>query len=199
MQILGLNNELRDSKYLGLPSLIGRSKKSVFNFVKEKIWRRVNDWNHKSLSKAGKSVMVKNVALSIPSYSMSCFLLPKSMCLEIEWMLNGYWWGQVAIRANVLDEWLGVSWLFLKLKEDWVLEISMGRSMSLCLGNIVYGVFVETQLLWWPDCSRRYTFRKIIFFRLSKGLDRALFGQVYGRLKRNYVRDSDGLWEMGLK
>lgn len=61
-QILGVNNELRDSKYLDLPSLIGRSKKSVFNFVEERIWSKVNEWNLKTLSKAGKSVMVKNVA-----------------------------------------------------------------------------------------------------------------------------------------
>lgn len=113
MQILGVNDELKDSKYSGHPSLIGRSKKSVFNFVKEKIWSKVNDWNHMNLSKAGKSVIVKNVTLYIPSYSMSCFLLSKLMCLEIERMLNGYWWGQVAIRVKVLDGWLGVSWLFL--------------------------------------------------------------------------------------
>lgn len=105
MEILGVNNELRDNKYLGLPSLIGRSKKSVFNFVKEKIWSKVNDWNHKNLSKAGKSVMIKNVALSIPSYSMSCFLLSKTMCLEIERMLNGYWWGSGGNQSK------GIRWM----------------------------------------------------------------------------------------
>lgn len=41
--ILGVYNEVRNNKYLGLPSLIGRSKKSVFNFVKERIWSRVQD------------------------------------------------------------------------------------------------------------------------------------------------------------
>lgn len=33
--ILGVSNDLRLSNYLGLPLLIGRSKKSVFNFLKE--------------------------------------------------------------------------------------------------------------------------------------------------------------------
>lgn len=35
--VLEVHNELRNSKYLGLPSLIGRSKKAVFNFIKERV------------------------------------------------------------------------------------------------------------------------------------------------------------------
>lgn len=81
--ILEVHNDLKDSNYLGLPSLIGRSKKSVFNFIKERVWHKVQDWNNKLLSKAGKTIMVKNVGQSIPSYSMSCFLIPKSLCVEI--------------------------------------------------------------------------------------------------------------------
>lgn len=69
--ILEVHSDLGDSKYLGLPSLIGRSKKSVFEFVKERVWKKVQDLSHKLLSKAGKIIMVKNVAQTIPSYSMS--------------------------------------------------------------------------------------------------------------------------------
>lgn len=36
--MLLVRNDLSNSKYLGLPSLVGRSKKHVFNFVKEKVW-----------------------------------------------------------------------------------------------------------------------------------------------------------------
>lgn len=104
--ILEVQNDLKDSRYLGLPSLIGRSKKSFFNYVKERVWRRVQDWNNKTLSKAGKTIMVKNVGQSIPSYGMSCFLLPKLLCGDIERMLNGYWWRSSG--SNIRDvRWLG--------------------------------------------------------------------------------------------
>jgi len=31
-------------KYLGLPSMIGRDKRSVFSFIKDRIWKRINVW-----------------------------------------------------------------------------------------------------------------------------------------------------------
>lgn len=89
--ILEVNNNLKGSRHLGLPSLIGSSKKSVSNFVKERVWRKVQDRNN-TLSKKGKTIMVKNEGQTITSYSMSCFILPKSLWGEIEILLNGYWW-----------------------------------------------------------------------------------------------------------
>lgn len=90
--ILGVNNDLKSGKYLVLPSLVGRSKKRVFDFVKEKVWKRLHGWRAKTISRAGKAVMIRNVAQSIPSYCMSCFLLSKYLCQEIERMMNKYWW-----------------------------------------------------------------------------------------------------------
>lgn len=90
--ILGVSTELRDGKYLGLPSLVGRSKKFIFNFVKDRVWKKVQGWSNKLMSKAGKLILIKNVAQVVPSYCMSCFLIPKTLCQEIERILNGYWW-----------------------------------------------------------------------------------------------------------
>lgn len=61
--------------------------------MKERVWRKVQDRHHKNLSGAGKIIMIKNVARTIPAYSMSCFLLPKSLCSKMEKMMNSYWWG----------------------------------------------------------------------------------------------------------
>lgn len=90
---------------MGLSSFVGKERKKVFNFVKERVWRKVQDWSHKLLSKAGKTVMVKNVGQSIPSYAMSCFMLPKSLCTEIKRLLNGYWWSSNG------NENKGIMWL----------------------------------------------------------------------------------------
>ena len=37
-------------KYLGLPSFIGRDKKSCFVNMKERIWARMQGWKEKLLS-----------------------------------------------------------------------------------------------------------------------------------------------------
>jgi len=48
-------------KYLGLPSMIGRSKKANFGFIKDIIWKKINSWSSKCLSKAGREVLIKSV------------------------------------------------------------------------------------------------------------------------------------------
>lgn len=91
-EILGVSNDISTSNYLGLPALLGRSKKRRFGFLKEKVTKRLQAWSAKPISRAGKTVLLKNAAQSIPSYCMVCFLLPKTLCQEIERLFNEYWW-----------------------------------------------------------------------------------------------------------
>lgn len=91
-QSLGVFSDIGDSKYLGLPSLIGRSKKTVFRYLKDKVFQKIQSWSSKLLSRAGKAVMLRNVVQSIPSYTMSCFMIPKTLCQEIERLMNAFWW-----------------------------------------------------------------------------------------------------------
>lgn len=90
---LQIQNDLSEGRYLGLPSLIGRSKKKVFAYLKDRLWRKIQGWSVKNLSKAGKAVLIRSVAQAVPSYAMSCFLLPRSLCKELERMMNSFWWG----------------------------------------------------------------------------------------------------------
>ena len=103
--ILQVHNDLGNSKYLGLPSLVGRSKKVVFNYLKDKIWSKIKCWNTKLLSRAGKAVLLRNVAQCIPAYTMSCFLIPKTLCQELERMMNAFWWSSNSSNNK------GIKWL----------------------------------------------------------------------------------------
>ena len=47
--------------YLGLPTLIGRSKYQAFAFLKDKVWKKLQGWKGIILSRAGK-VLIKAVA-----------------------------------------------------------------------------------------------------------------------------------------
>lgn len=34
----------RDNKYMGMPIMVGRNKKAVFDFVKENLKKRIHNW-----------------------------------------------------------------------------------------------------------------------------------------------------------
>ena len=47
-------DELRQGKYLGLPSVIGKSKNQVFTEIKEKVGKKLFGWKEIMLSVGGK-------------------------------------------------------------------------------------------------------------------------------------------------
>ena len=55
----------------------------------------MSGWKEKLLMHARKEVLIKSVAQAVPSYTMSCFLLPKKLCEELIGMIKQFWWGQV--------------------------------------------------------------------------------------------------------
>ncbi|XP_057438067.1 uncharacterized protein LOC130730153 [Lotus japonicus] len=81
-------------KYLGLPTVIGRSKKAVFLKVQERMVKKLKGWKEKFLSRAGKEVLLKSVAQAIPIYLMSCFRLPENVCSSMASLMANFWWGQ---------------------------------------------------------------------------------------------------------
>ena len=89
------------SKYLGLPTYVGKAKAKMFEYVKERIWKRIQGWKEKLLSKAGKEILIKAVAQAIPVYSMACFDLTKGLCEELSTMINRYWWSQMDKTSKI--------------------------------------------------------------------------------------------------
>lgn len=65
---LGVKEGLGRGKYRGMHSLIGRSKKSMSNFAKDKIWCKIQSWSGRFLSRVGKEVMIKVVLQAIQTY-----------------------------------------------------------------------------------------------------------------------------------
>lgn len=86
-RILNIHNDGGNGKYLGLPEQIGRNKKEIFNYIVEKVKQRTQGWSNKFLSEAGREILLKTVALSLPVYTMNCFKLPIGTCDEIQKVL----------------------------------------------------------------------------------------------------------------
>jgi hypothetical protein len=110
--MLGVNEVIGTGRYLGMPSMIGRNKKAIFEqysvlgyAFKDRMWKKIQSWSGKHLSKAGREVLVKSVAQSIPTYCMSTVLLPDTLGDELERMINSFWWGTNKAQGR------GINWL----------------------------------------------------------------------------------------
>ncbi|CAA7014604.1 unnamed protein product [Microthlaspi erraticum] len=91
-QALGITTEGGMGTYLGLPENISGSKKKVFTFIHDRLSKRVNSWSARLLSKGGKEVMIKSVAQAMPTYVMSCFLLPQETIKKLQGAISNFWW-----------------------------------------------------------------------------------------------------------
>ncbi|XP_028097818.1 uncharacterized protein LOC114297573 [Camellia sinensis] len=100
--LFGVGQLVRDGKYLGMSFFVGWSKNTVFNHIKDRVWKCFNRWKEKSLSAAGREVLTKAVAYTIPIYIMSCFQLPEDLCHAISALIARFWLGQKEEEQNSL-------------------------------------------------------------------------------------------------
>ena len=92
-QALGVQEVERFDTYLGLPTFVGRAKYQIFAYLKEQVWKKLQGWKGRMLSRAGKEVLIKAVVQSIPTYTMGVFLLPAKLCNELDALCARFWWG----------------------------------------------------------------------------------------------------------
>lgn len=71
------------STYLGLPNLLGRNKAALLGYSKDRVNTKLRSWEGNYISRAVKEVLVKQVAQTLPSYSMNVFLLPLDITRNI--------------------------------------------------------------------------------------------------------------------
>ena len=98
---LGVAEIKEYEKYLGLPAVVGRNKKASLNYIKDRVWGKLQGWKEKLLSQAGKEVLLKAVVQAIPTFAMSCFRLPIGLCQDIEMLIRKFWWGQRGDRRKI--------------------------------------------------------------------------------------------------
>ena len=140
----------RFESYLGLPTLIGRAKISNFFVLEgsglEKDLRMENEVTFK----AGKEVLIKAVAQSIPTYMMGVFQLPVKLCDELNTMCARFWRGQIGDEKKI-------HWKIWNILSQPKKEEGMGfrelRSFNLAIlakqgwrliqeqGSLLYGCF----------------------------------------------------------
>ncbi|XP_010431135.1 PREDICTED: uncharacterized protein LOC104715426 [Camelina sativa] len=89
--VMSISNEGGVGSYLGIPENLQGSKTKVFQYVSDRLDDRVNGWSAKYLSKGGKEVMIKSVALALPTHVMSCYMLPTELTSHLTSAISKFW------------------------------------------------------------------------------------------------------------
>ncbi|KAK9932560.1 hypothetical protein M0R45_019793 [Rubus argutus] len=158
--------------YLGLPTHWGRSKRDALAYVRDRVNGKLDGWKSLFLSPAGKEVLIKSVATAVPSYPMSCFLMPVTLCREINADIARFWWRKEENRNGI--HWM--SWDRLcRPKEAGGLGFrdleSYNKAM---LAKQCWRIINNPSALWARIIKARY-FPNCSFMEASKG-SRASWG-----------------------
>lgn len=94
---LQITTEALGERYLGLPTAAGRGFSDAFDYVPARARGFVGGWAEKSLSCAAREVLLKANVQAVPTYPMSCFLMPPAICKKLTSAVSNYWW------ASALD------------------------------------------------------------------------------------------------
>ena len=89
--ILEITQHVFEPKYLGLPVPEGRVHKGQFKTLQERLRKRLVDWSEQYMSVGNKEILIKAMAQAIPTYVMSVFRLPASVCDDLTKMMRQYW------------------------------------------------------------------------------------------------------------
>ncbi|XP_062012636.1 uncharacterized protein LOC133729168 [Rosa rugosa] len=105
-EFLGVQVVAKHDKYLGLSTYVGRQKTETFAYITKRLSKKLEGWQGKLLSGAGMHLLIRVVAQALPSYAMSCFLLPKTFYDTLHQKCDKFWWGSKGDQRKI--HWL--SW-----------------------------------------------------------------------------------------
>uniref|UniRef100_A0A803QD85 Reverse transcriptase zinc-binding domain-containing protein n=1 Tax=Cannabis sativa TaxID=3483 RepID=A0A803QD85_CANSA len=127
----------------------GHEKMKLFSGITNPIRKLLTSWKEQLFSIGGKEVLLKVVIQAIPTYAMSCFRLPVTLCCQIESRIARFWLSKFHTQAFLTKQ----AWRLLEFPHSLLsrilqqryhsngnfLDASLGNSPSLTWRSIVWG------------------------------------------------------------
>ncbi|KAG8367282.1 hypothetical protein BUALT_Bualt16G0056200 [Buddleja alternifolia] len=133
-------------KHLGLPFCKPATRSSDFNELIDRVDKKLAGWKAKCLAHAGRNVLVKSVAQSIPIYFMSLYYIPRSVCDSLDKKMRNFWWGDRDENRHIYLR----SWDFIcSPKEFGGLGLRRTRDMNSAMVSKLAWKMCEDKFLPW--------------------------------------------------
>ena len=99
VDIFGTPTTDRIGTYLGTPIFTTRRTTNSYQFLIDKIQKRIEGWQVKYLLMAGRATLIKATVASIPIYAMQTTLLPQKISRQIDKMSCNFLWSKISING----------------------------------------------------------------------------------------------------
>jgi len=140
--------------YLGFPLIQGRATKDTYDYILEKMHRRLSTWKGNLLNKAGRVCLAKSVTTTMPIYTMQMHYLPLNICDKIDRVTKSFIWGGTVSKRK----WNRVKWsIVTSLKKFRGLTIREAILSNIALlGKLIWNLLYDPQKLWVRVLSHKY-------------------------------------------
>ena len=103
---------------MGLPSMVGRKKISLFNYIKLRVLNQISNWQRKLFSSGGKEVLIKAITQVTLAYAMSVFRIPIGVCADIQKEIARFWWETKKTHKDI--HWLRWEGMCKSKEKGWM-------------------------------------------------------------------------------
>ena len=152
--IFGISTTHRIGTYLGTPIFTTRRTTNSYQYLVDKIQKRIEGWQAKYLSMAGRATLIKATVASIPIYAMQTMLLPQKISHQIDKLSYRFLWGDTTSRRSCHT----VNWETVTLpKEAGGLGIPITRHWNrTILMNQAWRLHANPHMLWAQVLKAKY-------------------------------------------
>ena len=94
--ILGIPTTDHIGTHLGTSIFTSRRTTSSYQYLVDKIRMKIEGWQTKYLSMAGRATLIKSTVSSIPIYAMQIIILPQKISYQLDKMNCCFLWGDAS-------------------------------------------------------------------------------------------------------
>lgn len=171
-RLLGIQQTDQLGDYLGVPLLHTRTKNSTFQFIVDKDQRKLNGYDSKLLSLAGRTMLAKSILMTILGYFMQTAMLSIAIFERIEQIVKRFVWiGSNEVNKKALVNWETVCQLMLK--GGFGLKRLVPQNMSYLM-KLAYQLVTRHDTLWVRLLHSKYKIHEVC----SEAIDRPMCSYV---------------------